>query len=566
MSRRALSPWLLAPALLPFVFFLPRITGGGWTVDDWSNRQNMVASPFGDAWAGFFDEVVGHRVLHIPYVSLYDAALGGHETLYLIWMVLTACVLAVLVALLLMRLGVPAWASAATGTLGTLFPYSTITKIWFTAHVAHIGIGLAVVGLLLAIRGLGSERRGRRVAWHAAALVAFFVALQIYELGLPLIAASGIFYGVALHAAGQSLKPRAVLSRWAADLALTGLWALKVMSDGPAFAEKGDRSQLERIEAVFTDGTQVLLGAFFPFLADERSPTGQVWNSGAHFSPTEGLLCLALVVGFAAALIAAPRFSARSKSLTARSLRFWGLGIAAGLVVGFASWVAIIPANDYYRPVPLDAGANRINAMAGYGLAGAVVATAGALGLLAALIRHRRANYVGIGLTTLLLIAVLTSYVRHNRTEIRTWNEASTEQRRILDRVRAAYGGEAPASGTTVFLTDNKTWIGDGAEVFYSSWTFESALRLTFGDRTLEGRGHRVGALYACQEGGLAAYYLQYRQGRGDVPRYGQVDLVSVEQQRVWHIDDRKSCERSVPEAGLSQPAPDFPLPALGET
>ena len=146
--------WICLPPLAALAVFLPRITGAGFSSDDWSNRTLAERAGPLDLLSEFWGKPFDHRVLHLPYVSLYSNVFGSHAWLYVAWAVLTAALLGVAIALLLRRLGAPTWIASSIAALGVIFPYSSITKIWITAHVGHVGTLLAVIGVGLGIRAI----------------------------------------------------------------------------------------------------------------------------------------------------------------------------------------------------------------------------------------------------------------------------------------------------------------------------------------------------------------------------------------------------------------------------
>lgn len=567
---RRFQLYLWVPVLVPLVVFLPRIAHGGFTGDDWSNRAIMVQRSWSDIWGDFLSDPVSHRALHMPYIALYDSVLGEDPTLYLLWAVLTAGGLGVLIVLLLKRLGVSTWVAVSIATLGVLFPYSSVTKLWATAHVGHVSIALALIGVMVAIRGMGRAHRMSRVAHHAVALTLYFASVELYEIALPIICASGAIYyaglgrrGAQSSAAAGSCRARsryAIPIRWLVDLVLVVAWYLSIRGATDIAANTAEPIS-HRLGAIGLDGARNVVGAFVPFASAERSPSGAPLYSGAHFPATFAILGLVVVLALSAVLMATrilPTLPDRFRALSR-----WGCGAAVALVSGFAGWLAIIPANDYYRPVPLDAPALRVNVLAAFGIVGVVVCFIGAAATLASMVSRR----LGVALAAFGLVAVGATYARHDTAEIRVWNQASTEQVRILTSVGTAYGTEAPKPETAVFLTDNAEYVADGAEVFYTSWSFRAALQLKYRDFTLEGVAHRAAGQYKCRSDGMAPFYLQYRYLRADaVARYGHIDLVSVKRHQVWHVDNAASCRAALAAAGLTSVPLDAPTPALGST
>lgn len=568
--------YLLFPLLVPLLTFLPRIAHGGFTGDDWSNRAIAGNTPASTYLDTIWDAPISHRALHPFYVNLYDTAFGDHHRLYLLWAVATGCVLGTLVAVLLARVGVPRWAAAAVGTLGVIFPYSSMTKIWFTAHIGHVSTIFAVVGLLVALRGLGRSTLWAQVAHHSIALVLFLLSLDLYEIALPLILLSGAFYATATWratadpAARVSLRTyRWVGVRWALDVVLVLLWYISIKSH-TVIGEDTTTSTFDRLRMIGGDGAKTLLGAFVPFLAQEHQPNGAPIYSGAWFGLTAALIVLAALVAFGVLAVMGTRWA--PESLAARAgLGRWGAGLLIAIAAAFLGWLAIVPANDYYRPVPFDSPALRVNVLAAFGLAAVVVTVVGALaGLAGTYLADRRPARrpggvpAGTILGAVLLLAVGLVYTRHIRSEIRVWNQASTQQIHVLGAVQTALGPH-PAHGTVVVLTDQPEYIADGAEVFYTSWSFNGALESQYHDPTLVGVQHRTVAQYRCAPQGLIPYYVQYRVGQDAPIPYSKAVLVSTATARARRMSDPASCRAALRAAGLT-PVPAKSAPATGTT
>jgi hypothetical protein len=552
--------WICLPPLAVLLVFLPRITGGGFTSDDWSNRS--LAEHHGplDQLSEFWGSPLQHRVLHLPYTSLYSNAFGDHAWLYILWGIVTAGLLGVAVALLLRRVGVPTWIASVIGALGVIFPYSSITKIWITAHVGHTSTLLALIGIGLGIRALSRPSMRAFAAYRAAAMLAFLLSLDLYEIALPVVCASGVAYW--LVARRDDLPMRRVALSWGLDLLLVAVWYLAIRDD-TIVGGASSGSLPARLGDIAIDGGRVLAGAFVPFLAPEQRPDGAPLYSGAHFSAGAAVLAVVLVLA-----VAAVSLWVGMRGPGPRSAARWGAGIIIALAAGYAGWLALVPAADFYRPVPASAAANRINVLAAFGMAGVVVCTVGALAtLVAAAWRRAPRAFVPVAVGLALLL-VAGAYARHIGSEINVWNQASQAQQRTLAGVRAAYGPEGPPPHTRVFLTDNQEFIADGAEVFFNSWGFPAALRLEFDDFSLTGAPHRAAAWYRCSEAGMVPYYLQfkYKQGTQAFTPYGRLDFVSWQQPRVWHVTDRASCVAAVSEAHLTLVPPSKKTPPTGET
>ena len=558
-GREAL--WALLPLLAGLLVFGPRITGGGFTADDWSNRafhMSVAEVP------NFQGEPFSHRWLHLPYASIYDEAFGSATWAYLLWGVFTAGLLGVLVVQLLRRLGVPAPAAAAVGTLGVVFPYASITKIWFTAHVGHVSGALVVGGLLVALRGI--DLGGRRgAALHGLAGVLFLTSLFLYEIALGLVLVSGPVYLVyARRGRSRAAAVRAAAPRWAFDLALVGFFYLRARA-GTNFGGQSTTPLADRLQLLVEDGARNVLGAFVPFLADEVRDDGNPIYSGAWFDVGPSLAALVAVLVFGVALVV----SGRARRFAEAGARRWGVGVLLSVVAAFLGWLAIVPANDYYRPVPLDTEALRVNVLAAFGLAAVVVTTVGGgLSVLRALAPQIPRRWTAVaGGAALLLVAV--TYVRHVQFEVKIWNQASDEQLRVVDATTAALGPAADDEGLKVVLTDNRNFVPGGAEIFFTSWSLPGALRTKTRNFGLEAVPYRPAGQYQCRDEGLALFHLQYRFRQPDVQplSYGPTTyVVSVERRRSWRVTSQKQCDRLLRSLGLQVLDENAETPALGGT
>lgn len=567
-AARRLPAWayLLPAALLPIAVFFPRLLHGGFASDDWSNLAAFSAAPLDESIDKFAAAPFGYRSLLPVYAHVYTAVLADHITGYMALSLLSIVVFAVLIAMLLRRVGVVPWVAGFAAGLGAIFPYATITKIWFTSHFGHVSGAFGVGGVLVALRGLRAKGWWRQAAWHAVALVLYLVSVLMYEITMPFLAGAGLLYlWVIARGRVADGRPwrgewwptyRGGLIRWAADLVVLGGWYLQLGSAAPA--EDPNFNLAHRLGLILGDGAKTFAGGFVPFLAAERNPaTGEIVYSGALFTPSQvtvvcagvaAVAVLSLLVG----VVVGGRFAA---------LRYWGVGILLATALGFAGWLAIIPANDYYRPVPSSIDALRVNVLAAFGLAGAVVCVVGALGTLAgALVGERGGSGVRTVTIALGITFVVVGYWRHAHSEVRIWNDANEQARATLDATKEALG-PSPKRGTTVLLTDSVEYLPGGAEVFFVPWAFNGALRAMYDDPTLVGVTHYANERIQCRADGVAPYGTFYwRDHPGKSVPYGDTAVfVRTQPVRTWRITDRKTCQRAVREAGLAayEPGPD---------
>lgn len=579
-SRLGAIPASMIPVLTSLVVFWPRITDGGFTIDDWSNRATLLHSTWHDQLSVFLHDPIGHRTLAWPYASVYNIVLGDHPRLSILWAVVSAGVLGTLIAQLLFRCGAPRWAATAVGTLGAIFPYATVTKIWFTAHFGHISGALAVVGVLLALRGLRSTAPAARVAWHVSALVLYLASLLLYEIALPIVVGSLAFYLAAIrfnrhrsqsHQDSTSGEPpyRRAVIRWIVDLAVVGLWYSQL---GKTRFANPDFSLVDRVATIGSDGLRNIAGSFAPFLAVESRPGQPIAYSGAWLSNSLTAVIVGAVITLAVLCIIAPAMAKRNGPTRlgeqARRALPWGVAILVAIVAAYLAWIPILKATDYYRPLPQNSAALRVNVIAAFALAAVVVSTIGALvEVLTVLSRsEKQARSMQAAAISLALVAVAVPYCTHARSEIRLWNSASAMQRKILDSIRLMFDGKPP-SGTTVMLTDTPAHLADDAEVFGASWTLRGALQSEFNDPTLDGVAHHPAETVFCARGHVLPFNVQYWNDREPTarPKYDKTYFVSISDLKSRRITDVRSCEEAAEEFSIRRYRRLTEAPPIGE-
>ncbi len=561
------------PFLAALVMFAPRILHGGFVSDDWFNRITVFTTDWSDALHSVFVSPSPYRGLLGTYFYAYTQLLGSDPRWSFLWSISMVGLLGALIALLLWRCGMPRWAAAAVGVLGVIFPYSTITKLWFSAHFGHTSGALAVGGLLLAIHGFGRKNKFARIAVHAGALLLYAAALMIYEMPAPLILASGLFYFAALardrreHDLLATLRERwrAIAARWACDLVLFGLWLLGAMNSPFRAASSSSGA---RLKAIGTDGLDTIAASFLPFLTQKSRYSQPVIYSGAWMDGWLTLTIIAAVV--AVALAGIGTWFWRRSPQNAR-IAIWGCAALVSFAAAFWMWSVIFKANNYYRPLPFNSAGLRVNLMAGFAIASIIVCTAATLGAFAGKLAGPRRRWVEPAVIALLLLAVLGSDVRHNRAEIKIWNQASTLEKQVLAAIKDAFPAGKPPAHSTVLLLGVPTYIADDAEVFGAAWTFRAALRAVNMDPTLSGIVPGATLSVLCADRGMAPFGVRYwdpgepvRHGPDGYVPYDRLYFYNYPERRLQLVGSRQNCQRLSDAAGLRRNVVGDELPAVG--
>src|ERR1051325_6200602 len=175
-------------ALVAALSFAVHLTTLGFYSDDWDLLGSFALtrdqSLLGFYRAMYAQPQVQMRPGQVLYLSLLyrlfgDSPLGYH--------VVNAAMLigaAVLLLLVLERLGVPRALAVATAVLYSVLPHYSTARVWYSAFHAPLSMAAFISSLYAALRSLES-RRGPW-AWRLASLAGLVVTTISYEVALPL--------------------------------------------------------------------------------------------------------------------------------------------------------------------------------------------------------------------------------------------------------------------------------------------------------------------------------------------------------------------------------------------
>jgi hypothetical protein len=350
-SRRPSLAAAAVLAVLSVAVWGPPVFETGLYYDDWALLAAMDdagGSPV-DVYDACRGQVQGGRpggcIYHAGVYFLTGQKVRAYHLLSLAYVWATAFLL----YLLLTQARFPRGPALAATGLWVIFPGSDATRIWTTAAGGQFDLALYFVAVLLGIAAL--RREGRR-AWalHAVSLLIYLALVFTYEIVVPLIAISGVFYVLAVPG-------RRAWIRGGVDLAFALVFGLYRAVISPVDPEQGFVVERNGSETASRVG-HLAEGAW------------QSWQD--LFMPGAGgaLLTGAVALVICAALVARPD--------TRRPIGRWLLLVLGAAVVVALAVAVYLPANDFY--VPNAAGLfNRLNLAPGAAYCFAFVALLGAL-------------------------------------------------------------------------------------------------------------------------------------------------------------------------------------------
>ena len=392
---------------------------------------------------------------------------GTGQAPYLIVGLATAGAQGWLLYWLLRRLRVAWYVAGAAAAMLVVIPVVDATRLWMAAFPSGVAIVFWLIGVHLALTGLG---RSRAIAWHAGALVLYALAMLTSELTVPLVGLSPVLYALA---AG----PRRALVRAPADLLAAGA-AVAYLADAATSIRPAESSPdylLDRAGQIWSAGIPVV---------EQQIPLDKVlWGP-------LGLLVLVIAgVGIALSLRRRDRPVEVRREL---------LLTAAGIVFTLAGLVMLLPAEPYYVPRTSGVG-DRVSIAAAPGfvclLAGLFALTGRGLAALA----RRRAVAPAV-FAALALVTVASMAVKEIRVQS-AWAESWTESQAVVGAVKKALGPDVQAGATIVTFRHTTMKLPEDVPVFASTWDLQGAMRFTYRDATIVAQPH--GPEMSCGAEGL---------------------------------------------------------------
>ena len=484
---------------------LPYALSAGFVYDDWYLVSHQILGP---PITGIYIGLGPARALAIEG-ALFRA--DAHLYYAAAAVIFSLAVVILFVALRALR--VDQVCAAIAATLVLVFPAADSLRLWYAANVTvALAALLALLGIVAGAHWI--ECRSRPRVWLAASLLLWAGAISCYFSVVVLMT---------LPIALIPLSPqrRRALLNFVMNFAL-GVVCLAVILPSSLTAQYHANWALSaypgRAWALWTAGFQFLI----------VGPFGHVTVA-------------TLALGFAAACLAAVFYviltrveGPRRRPATHAGRQLTAVGL---LLVGtLAAWTPLIPANAYYTPSTLGVG-NRVNGFAQIFLLSAVAMLVTTLaGLAGRLLRQpvvSIATAVGFGM--LLVASCLPQTLSHAQ----GYSDAATQRNSILAMVTAL--ARAPMPGTTVLIGDynaykSQNWI----PVFASTYDFDGALQMIYGDPTLVGFPVLPG--FSCTPTGLGGL----PNATSAIP-YGGLIVVDIGRRRTDSLKDLDTCRALLP-------------------
>ena len=510
LSRRELLVAWPGLLIVGALVFAPHIRHGGLYFDDWANGAGTLYPP-GGAGIGnalsYFWKLTLYRPVLVVYVPLTFWVLGTHAALQLAWATVLAVAIACLLYGILRTLSVPPAHSWLIAALTIAYPWFDSTRLWAAASQASVSITLVLAGAWVALYGL--ERSSRRL--HACAVVLYLLSVLAYEVAIPLILAMGLIYTLR---AGW----RAARWRWAADIVAAALGATWVGSH-EAHRSVGASGYLSHFKQIVTGGEEIL-GRSLIALGEVPRTTLALF------------VMLAIVITGVAALIVRGH---RMSGTAGFGLREWLLVTGAGLAFTVLGWLMFIPADPYYTP-NIYGIANRVNALAGFGL---VILVYGLFGIVGSLVGRIGKSSLALGSTVTLVLGVLlgATYVRVLERHTRYWNAAYTAEQAGIREIKKKFPKLAP--GTTIFTSNYPASETFGVPIFDANYDLKGLVQLTYHSTAVSAYPVLPGLTLTCLRDGIA---LKGTGGAPGVTSYGHARLLNLAIGSVADPTNQRSC------------------------
>jgi len=510
----------LCLTVVAILVYLPHIQHGGFYSDDWADAAARFYPPGGPGLSHVLDVytvLFPYRPVLILYVPLKYYVFGANIELQLAWTIALALIIAWQFFGILRFFKVPWFHALVIAALTLVFPWFDSTRLWEAASLSSFAIMLALAGFWLALIGL--ERRSWR--FHIAAAALYLLSILTYEITLPAIAAAGIVY----TARFGWKRARFV---WSADLAVAlaaGVW--NRTHTNRVVSGLGD--DLQHIKQIVEAGGTIVGRSVYPL--------------GPHGYTTTALLVLVGLFGFSGVVWWT---RGRLRDASGWGLKQWLLLGAVGVGLAALGWAMFIPADSYYTPSVYGA-ANRVNAMAGFGIVIAIYAAMGASGAaIAVLVPGARRAVPAVALGGALVLGAAYIHVLERHSDI--WDKAYVAQREGMRLIKQVLPSLPP--NTTVIAAGYPANQTVGVPIFSATWDLNGMLKMSYRDGSLSAFPLMEGFELVCGSRGVGM------RGSGETPPlapYGRVRLLDLDTGSHSAPRDRKECQ-SV--AGRYMPGP----------
>jgi hypothetical protein len=412
--------------------------------------------------------------------------------------------------LVLRQLRVDRVIAGATAVLALLFPFSDATWLWSNQSQISLSVVLWLGGLLFALHGL----RLQRAVWHGVAVVLYVASILLNEITLVVILVSGVLYY------GRASRRRALWS-WGADIGEGALAVLlftsrlvQVWGGSDVHEARGGSGAIDHARLIADQGLTVAARTVEPFGSPQRALVG----TGVAVLVSVGLLV-----------------AERTSHPELRSdLSQWLLVAGAGVAVAVGGWVVLAPSDAYYSPPQAGIG-NRINVLAGLGLALLTVALI-RLGVSLAL-----RSWPSAGVESSDRDDARGRSVRRRLPQPGGWGSCCRGARSPAGGRRAERPpglDESYAARLNDHCTCFSLQVAPGVPVFAASWDLDGAVKLLWRDPSLTGwpaPAHGV----SCTRKGVLVPVVAPNRPPG---RYRRTFVVDLPSSHATRVDSPSAC------------------------
>lgn len=495
-----------ALAIYAIAVWLPYELHATFQLDDFTLSEHfLLGTPLPSYRPGF-----------IVVMQAAGRAFGDHPLGYYVTLAFMMGALAVLLFLALRQLGLATVPSVIAGAAVVAYPRADSIGLWWTG--SQMGIALCL-GLLSALLGaMWVRRTGRSLLLLLGSLAALAACILTYEAMFPVFL---------LALCLSPLSPNFRRSAVKGGLDLVAAIASVVVMLHLAAANQQKRpvnSYPGRAVHLAADGWRAL------FVHGFYRPT--VIGAIAVIALVVGIVVLLLIAGTTDRLI---NFESWPRLLMAVPLL---------LAATFVSWVAYVPANDWYDPLLTNIG-NHVNALAQVFL---ITAAAAVIWLLSRLVTAPfRTPILATIVATAVGVVVLSGFVGQVRSDQAQFSVASVQRTAILDELHRLL--PHPVGGDEILVGDYHLFSGsEWVDVLETDWDTDAAVQSLYDNGALNADPLLPGAV--CRPSGLA----QPIYGNATVP-YAQLQILDVARGRVVTLDSQLECQLELPSL-LAQTTP----------
>lgn len=509
VSWRELCLTALLLAGLTLAVYHPHLQHGGLMSDDWSNLADyrFAPSPRYLETARIESGKLGGRPLLGPLLAAPPALFGEAASRWIALALGLAALASLLLYALLRAVDIPRIGAGAVSALILVFEPATATRLWPAAALNQVALILALAGVLLTLRALRAHG-ARASVLHVLGLALYAASIATYEIaGIVLLCLGPLYLRFA--------SARIVAWRWSADIVVVGV--------GLAASATATR-EVRYVADMHARAADVPRFGYDVAAIFARTLT--------PFGVPEALAIVPVVIAAVAIIVRRPS----REDLADPTVQRWAAGAAVAALLLTATLVPFLGSSLRPTSAGIDDRANLATAPAFIACALSFAGLAAALA--APVVWRRRAVSVTLGSVSLLLLAGGWHDARQSQ---RVWATAATEQGKVLAGLRDAI--PAPTHGTAMYVYGRRTEVAPRVPVFDESWDLQGAVRLLYGDPTLDGIPLRSTTALRCDPGGVTPVDPERPDFEEDMGHpYRDAVAVDVVTARATPISDRATC------------------------